>query len=59
MPLRVAECPNCNHIASAHETLDTTAEAHCKGGSAGCACPLDRAAVGIAIGIAAAMVKFG
>jgi hypothetical protein len=58
-PLRVAECPNCNHQAVAHGPLDPGAEVHCTGGDGGCACPLDRAAVGVAIGIAAALVKFG
>ncbi len=59
VPLRVAECPNCNHLASLHAALDPAVEIHCSGAGGACTCPLDRSAAGVAIGIAAALVKFG
>jgi len=61
MPLRVDACPNCNHPAGAHRPLEPERDAHCRAraGAASCACPLDRTAVGLAIGVAASLVKYG
>jgi len=61
MPLRIETCPNCNHPARTHRPLEPNRDAHCdeRDGTAPCACPLDRAAVGLAIGMAASLVKYG
>ncbi len=59
--VRIEDCPNCNHRAARHRTLDATVDSQCDGedGTAPCACPLDRTAVGLAMAFAAALVKFG